>query len=73
MLRSPSKCVKVAKLEHVDSKKQLFARGIYTGSPEPPTTSSPNRRPEGRLGRGWGERLGKRLGARLRERLKGKQ
>jgi hypothetical protein len=33
-------------LKHVGSKKQLFVRGIYSGSAGPPPTSSPLR--EGR-------------------------
>ena len=33
-------------MRHVGSKKQLFVRGIYCASPEPPPTSSPLR--EGR-------------------------
>ena len=49
MLSSLAKYNKLAKLKHVDSKKQLFARGVYTGSPETPPTSSSNKRPERRL------------------------
>ena len=33
-------------MRHVESKKQLFVRGIYCASPGPPPTSSPLR--EGR-------------------------
>ena len=46
MLSSLAKYDKFAKLKHVDSKKQLFVRGIYWASPEAPPTSSPLR--EGR-------------------------
>ena len=49
MLSSLAKYDKLANLKHVDSKKQLFVRGVYCGSPEAPPTSSPNRRPERRL------------------------
>ena len=45
-LNSLAKYDKFAKLKHVDSKKQLFVRGVYSGSPGPPPTSSPNRRLE---------------------------
>ena len=68
MLSSLAKYDKFAKLKHVDSKKQLFVRGVYSGSPGPPPTSSPNRR----LERGRRERLGGRLGERLGERLEGR-
>ena len=61
MLSSLAKYDKFAKLKHVDSKKQLFARGVYSGSPETRATSSPNRRPE-RDREGKGERLEERLG-----------
>ena len=59
-------------MRHVGSKKQLFVRGIYSGSPEPPPTSSPLR--EGReagteAGREAEREAGERLEEGLRERL----
>ena len=65
MLNSLAKYDKFAKLKHVGSKKQLFARGVYRASPEPAPTSCPNRR----LERGRRRRLRGMLGERLGERL----
>jgi hypothetical protein len=54
-LNSLAKYAKFAKLKHVDSKKQLFVRGVYWGSPGPAPTSCPNRRLERGRGRAWKE------------------
>jgi hypothetical protein len=54
-LSSLAKYDRFAKLKHVDSKKQLFVRGVYWASPGPPPTSCPNRRLERGRGRGWKE------------------
>ena len=58
MLNSLAKCNEFANLEPVDSEKQLFSPGVYSGNAGPHATTSPNGRPEGRPegeagGRGW--------------------
>ena len=56
-------------MRHVESKKQLFVRGIYCASPEAPPTSSPLR--EGReAGTEAGREAEKEAGERLEEGLK---
>ena len=76
LLNSPAKYNELAKLQHVESKKQLFTAGVYSGSSGSAPTSSLNRKPKWmqftRIPHPDRKKLGERLGEGLEELCKTK-